>query len=428
MLASAADSRIRRYPLTGCLALLLALFSAGLAGITAAAAAPGAAEQQPAAGRTHMDETLRESIDKLIVVAGQDPSERELSGTYEKATPGLYGGMGQGGALGNPSTQVGPVTVGFPIPILTLPGMIAGGVAGATQREIQEFRDALAEEIEKASARPLQNDKLARYLYQELRPLPKPKPGLFAPDVPVPDDVDAVMYVDLPAISIDVDGGDAVLTTAARLKLTRLSDKADLYERVVHYQDRAPLARWTDNDNALFGDYANFALHWLARELAAESFSRVDQPQALAPAGSESLKLARRDPWQGDSKSRLPTLAWAVTTDSGAPADAWDLEIYDAKRLIYQQAQVSGNQHRLATPLEPCGHYFWSVRPVYRADGALRVGSWMRKPAEAQADKKADKKASKTAPVLDGIAGRDASVAPAYLQDFATLEIECRAT
>jgi hypothetical protein len=427
MPASTAVNRTRRYPLRGWLALSLALLPAGLAGIAAAAA--GAAEEQPAgetavAGRTHMDETLRESIDQLVVVAGQEPSETELSGTYEKATPGLYGGMGQGGALGNPTTQVGPVTVGFPIPILTLPGMIAGGVAGATRREIQEFRDALAEEIEKASVRPLQNDRLARYVYQELRPLPKPKPGLFAPDVPMPDDADAVMYVDLPAISIDVDGGDAVLTAAARLKLQRMSDKADLYERVVYYQDRAPLARWTDNDNALFRDYANFALHWLARELAAESFSRVDQPRALAPAGSESLKLARRNPWQGDSKSRLPALAWAVTSGSGAPADAWDLEIYDAKRLIYQQTQVSGNEHRLATPLEPCGHYFWSVRPVYRADGALRVGPWMRKPAEA----KADKKASKTAPVLDGIAGRDASVAPAYLQDFAILEIDCRAT
>jgi hypothetical protein len=408
-------------------ALLLALLPAALAGV-AAQAGPADEAPAPVAARTHMDQTLRASIDKLIVVAGQDPSERKLSGSYEKATPGLYGGMGQGGALGYPTAEVGPVTVGFPIPILTLPGMIAGGVVGATKREIQEFRDALAEEIEKASARPLQNDKLARYVYQELRPLPKPEPGLFAPDVPVPDDTDAVMYVELPGISIDVDGGDAVLTTAARLKLTRVSDKADLYDRTVYYQDRAPLARWTDNDNALFRDYANFALHWLSRELAAESFARVDRPQVLAPAGSESLELARRNAWQGDSKSRLPTLAWASTSESAAAPTAWDLEIYDAKRLIYQQTQVNGNSHRLVTPLEPCGHYFWSVRPVYRSGGATHVGHWMRKPADAKPDKKADKKAAGTAPVLDGIAGRDASVAPAYLQDFATLEIDCRAT
>lgn len=421
MVPNAFDRPTRRRSRNAALAVLLAVLAPAMAGHSAE---PEQKQDPETAvpGRTHMDETLRASIGKLVVVAGQDPAEKELSGTYEKATPGLYGGMAKGGALGSPTTEVGPVTVRFPIPILTLPGMIAGGVAGATQREIQEFRDALAEEVEKASARPLQNDKLARYVYQELRPLPKPEPSLFAADVPVPDDADAVMYVDLPAISIDVDRGDAVLTTAARLKLIRRSDQASLYERTVHYQDRAPLARWTDNDNALFGDYANFALHWLARELAAESFARVDRPQAIAPAGSKNLKLGRRNPWEGESKSRLPMLAWASTGNSGAPPAAWDLEIYDAKRLIYQQTQVKGNSHQLLTPLEPCGHYFWSVRPVYRLDAGQRVGPWLRKPPEAK-PAKADKKA----PVLDGIAGHDASVAPAYLQDFATLDIHCRA-
>ncbi len=372
-----------------------------------------------------MKESLRASIGKVIVVAGQDPADKELSGTYEKVTPGLYGGMGQGAAIGTPTMQMGPVAVSFPIPILTLPGMIAGGVSGATKREIQEFRDALAEEVAEAAEGPIHNDRLARYVYQELRPLESPEPGLFAASVPIPDDVDAVLYVNLPAMSIDVDGADAVITTAAHLKLTRRSDSANLYERTVYYQDRAPLARWTDDENALFDDYANFALHWLGRELAAESFGRVSRPQTLRPGGSGNVKLARGNPWQSESKVLMPSLAWEPTTDdAGAAADAYDVEIYDAKRLVYQQRQVPAQSHALVTPLVACGQYFWSVRPVYRSDDGMRFGTWMRKPPERD-DGESDDKSKRT---FDAIAGRDASVAPAYLQDFATLDIHCRAT
>ncbi len=405
--------RAAALPAVLCAAVLAAGAGPALAAASGANAAP--------AGRTHMNEPLRASIARVIIVAGQDPAEKELSGSYEKATPGLYGGMAQGGALGTPTTQVGPVTVSFPIPILTLPGMIAGGVAGATKREIQEFRDALAERIEQAADGPIHNDKLARYVYQELRPLESPEPGLFAASVPIPEDADAVLYVNLPAMSIDVDTADAVITTAAHLKLTRRNDSANLYERTVYYQDRAPLARWTDNENALFDDYANFALHWLGRELAAESFGRVDRPQAFRPGGSGSVKLARRNPWQAESKSLQPVLAWepalAEAADA-AGADAYEVEIYDAKRLVYQQRQLPGRSHALVTPLKACGEYFWSVRPVYRTDDGLRFGRWMRKPPEGDAE----------APAFDGIAGRNAAEAPAYLQDFAALTIDCRAT
>lgn len=375
-----------------------------------------AAEQAAAPARgPYLDETARDAIDSVVIVPGASPGEQEITGTYEKVTPGLYGGAAAGSRVGNPSTQVGPVTVGIPIPILTLPGMIAGGIAGATQREIQEFRDALAEELADASKQPINNDKLARYVYQTLRLLPALDTGLFAPTTPVPDDADAVMFVDIAGMTIDVDGTDAVLTTAGHLRLERRSDGGKLYEHTAHYQDRAPLERWTEDGNRLIEDYANFALHYLGRELAAASLAGTQASHAVQPVESETLDLERKDAWQGTSRRLQPTLGWAFAEESVA-ATAWDVEVYDAHRLVYQQRQVPAASHTLTQPLEPCGEYRWSVRPHFDSNGAVRFGEWMRRPATGEAA------------AVDGLAGRDAGAAPAYIQDFATLRIHCKAS
>ncbi|HEX5786621.1 MAG TPA: hypothetical protein VFY03_00465 [Woeseiaceae bacterium] len=360
-------------------------------------------------------EEVRASIDRLIVVAGGSEAERELGGTYEKATPGLYGGAAQGGALGTPSAQVGPVTVGFPIPILTLPGMIAGGIAGATKRELQEFRDALAEELA-GSQQPINNDKLARYVYQALRPLPGLDTGLFAPTMELPADADAVMHVEIAGLAIDIDGSDAVLTTAAHMTLDR-PDGSRLHERTLTYQDRAALADWTADDHRLFTDYANFAMHYLGRELGAAAMAGADDGALLTPAASGSVTLERKDAWQGTSRALTPTLAWSVELAQGAAAPAaWDVEVYDRHRLVYARRDVPGASHALGEPLEACGSYRWSVRPVYDTGGARRQGGWMRKPGTGEAEP------------VDGLAGRNAAAAPAYVQDFATLGIHCKAT
>lgn len=376
------------------------------------AAEQGAAP--PAARSPYLAEETRAGIDKVVIVPGVSPAEQAITGTYEKITPGLYGGAAAGSRIGNPSTQVGPATVGFPIPILTLPGMIAGGIAGATAREIQEFRDALAEELADASKQPINNDKLARYVYQTLRPLPTLDTGLFAPTTPVPEDADAVMFVSIAGMAIDVDGTDAVLTTSGHVRLERRSDGGRLYEFTAHYQDRAPLARWTDDDNRLIEDYANFALHYLGRELAAASLAGTPATRAVHPEASDSLDLARKDEWQGTSRRLQPTLAWTVA-EEGVAVVAWDVDVYDGHRLVYQQRGVPAASHALVQPLEACGKYRWSVRPQYDNDGAVRFGGWMRRPAPGDA------------PAADGLAGRDATVAPAYTQDFAALEIHCKA-
>ena len=370
------------------------------------------ADEEAPAPATQMSESLRSSIAKVIVVPGQSPVEKEVSGTYEDVTPGLYGGMAQGSALGSPSIELGGVTVRTPIPILTLPGMIVGGLSGAAKRERQEFHDALTEELADAVHRPLTNEKLARYVFQNLRSQPQLDASLFAAAASVPEDTDAVLYVRIANIGIDVDGDKGVLTTTANLTLERLSDGTKLYERSIHYQDRAPLKAWTTNDRQLFDDFANFALYYLGRELAVESLAGVSREAVLQPLASDSFKLARKNPWSGNSKSTLPTLAWHIEPDDANLQ--YDLEVFDAHRLVYAQSGVRGTTHTLGTALTPCGDYRWSVRPIYTINGSRRYGEWMQQPSEG-------------ARTADAMVGRDATVAPAYTQDFAVLNIHCRA-
>jgi hypothetical protein len=397
--------------------------SIAAAPLVAVAEAEGepAVSEAPASGQRYLAEQVRKGIDKVVVVPGASSAEKEIKGTYEEVTPGLYGGMAQGSALGTPTMQVGGVSVSTPIPILTLPGMIVGGLSGSIKRARQEFLDALTEELADATDQPLTNEKLARYVFQNLRSLPQPGAGLIAATVAIPEDADAVLYVRVANVSIDVDGDEGVLTTAGKLTLERKSDGTSLFERTVFYQDRAALSEWVDNDHQLFVDYANFALYYLGRELAAGSFAGVNNVDAARPVESASVAVARKNAWLGTSKSLLPTLAWQPTEEGNAVAAAtgsepgYDIEIYDAHRLVYANSGIRGTEHVLVEPLEACGEYRWSVRPSYSVDGYLRFGGWMRQAPDADS------------PAVDGIVGKDAAKAPAYLQGFASLSVNCRA-
>ena len=370
--------------------------------------------------QTHLAETVRGSIDKVVIVAGTDPTNREISGTYEDATLGVHGGIAQGSRLGTPTTQVGGVTVSFPIPVLTIPGAIAGGIMGSAQRDAQEFRDQLTEDIAKESGQPLTNDGLALDVFRSLQRLPGLESQLFAASKPVPEDADATLYVSITGVEIFVDGDKATLTTTAGMTLKRRSDDTKLYERTITYEDHATLQQWNRNDKRLWHDYANYARHYLGRELSAEAFDRVALKHALTPKKSDSVKLGRKNPWHGKTKSTAPTLAWESAFEGSTaygPAFAsldeaaifFDVEIYDERRLVYAQEQVPEPLHRLMYELEGCKEYRWSVRPVYHLGDAVKFGNWMR---SAPADE-------------NGIVGRGAVDGPAYTQDFATLEMGC---
>lgn len=386
----------------------------------------GIEQSESSPSYTHMPETLRSSVKNVVVVAGQRPTGRGVSGTYDKDTPGLIGGMDEGSRLGTFSKEIGGVPVSIPIPILTIPGAIYGGLSGATKREIQEFRDALTEQLANADSQPLRHDGLALDVFWGLRRLPNLDSKLFSPKRPIPEDIDTVLFVSLDDLAIDVQGKQAMITSSARATLRRLSDGRDLYDTVIEYQDRATLGDWTEDGNTLWRDYANFARHYLGRELSAEVFDRIELRHELRPLETETTEQDRKDDRLFVSESTTPTLAWELSLLGGDPYGSWnstireedivyDVEIYDRHQLVYGEKGVPDPRHTLLVELESCQTYSWTVRPSYHVDGDVRFGESMRFKPDDIPD----------IDTVNGIIGRDASEAPAYIQDFALLEIEC---
>ena len=372
-----------------------------------------------------MSESLRTSINSVVIVGGASPVDREITGTYEKRTPGVAGGIAGGAAAATPSAQVGPVNVNFPFPILQLPGAIIGGFSGAAKRELQEFRDAMTEDLAAANNRTLINDGIALDVYRGIQQLPKIESRLFSASTEIPDGTDAVLYVRVKEITIDVQDKDAVLTAAASLTLESPTSGTKLYEQEIRYQDRARLDDWTANDNALWRDFANYARHYLGREITADTFLQIELNHELYPVKTDDIKLERKNNWKGKTRSAMPTLAWELKLLGDDAYGGWtdsidsnnvlfDLEIYDAHRQVYEMKAIAGTQHTLVYELDPCTTYRWSVRPTYKIGDDVRVGEWMQFTA-----KSADE-------IGKGIVGRNAADTPAYTQNFAALELACR--
>lgn len=388
-----------------------------------AKAASAPAPQAPTFGEVvPMSEALRASITKVVLMPGGSPTNEEIDGSYEKGSHGLYGGMVAGSAASTIQTQAGPVALNIPIPILQIPGMIAGGIAGATQREIQEFRDALTEDLAKASSQQIVNEKIASDVYFEIRTAPNLEPQVFARETPVPEDTDAILFVGVRDLIIDVDGNDAIITATVIATMHRLRDKTDVYETTIQYQDRDTLSNWTENDNAVWRDYANFARHYIGREIVAQVFDSAGLAHTLLPTKSNNVSVSRKNKWEGSSKSLNPILAWELNLPGDDADPAWvlgikesdiyyDVEIYDLHRPVYSAKQIQDPVHTVTAQLEPCQTYRWSVRPSYHVGGDIKYGPWMRSGTESG----------------NGNVGVKASEASAYLYDFAELEVKCGA-
>ena len=98
-----------------------------------------------------MTEHVRATMSKVVLMPGESPTREDVEGDYDKETHRLWGGAVAGATASTTSVQAGPVPIYIPIPMLQIPGLIAGGIAGATQKEIQDFRDALTEDLVEAS-------------------------------------------------------------------------------------------------------------------------------------------------------------------------------------------------------------------------------------------------------------------------------------
>ena len=367
-----------------------------------------------------MAEDYRRAVQKIVVLPGGSPASGAVTGSYQKETDGLLDGVDKGREFGVIRKDIGGIPISFPIPILTIPGMIFGGLSGSLKRQIQDFRDALTDDIAASAESPLSNDALATDVFWQLRDVSGLSPKVFALTTPIPEDTDAILYVSFSDSSIEVDGKVATITFTATATLRRLSDGQYLYENQVHYQDTDTHSNWTKNDNAAWRDYANYARHYVGREIVAELFERVVVQQLLLPEATETVSRIKKDRWRGVTRSRTPTLAWDLSLEDKGQQASWaktieytdisyDVEIYDLHQLVYSAKKVAGQQHTVEIELEDCKTYRWSVRPSYQVDGAERYGEWMRSNPDAS----------------NGNAGKAAAAAAAYIYDFASLEIKC---
>ena len=382
---------------------------------------PATPAKEPA---THMSEELRASVSKIVILASPGASSENVTGSYNKETPGLLGGMADGSQIGTIPVEVGPVPVGIPIPILREIGMIFGAISGGTKAEIQEFRDKMTEDLRDAVNQPLTNDSLANDVFWGLKNVSTLEPKIYALTTPVPEDTEAILYVSLTGLVINVQEDEAIIEIAATARLERRSDNSTIYRKEVTYQDQDKLSNWTDNDTQLWREYRNFARHYLGREISAELFERVALNDKLVPKKTDSLKPVKKDKWRARTKVRNPTLAWDFKIIDAEDTEewekqidpttiTWDLEIYDRQRPVYSAKQISGMSHAINTQLEACQSYYWAVRPSFLVDGVRRNGEWMRLASVGASG--------------NGNIGRRISEAHAYIQDFATFEVDCRA-
>lgn len=367
-----------------------------------------------------MAEEYRGAVSKIVVLPGASPATGGVTGSYQKPTDGLIDGIDKGADIGVFRKDIGGIPISFPIPILTIPGAIFGGLSGGIKRQIQDFRDALTDDLAASAESPLSNDALATDVFWGLREVPGLKPKVFALTTPIPADTDAILYVSFSDSSIEVDGKIATITFTATVTLRRYSDGQHLYENQIHYRDTDTLSNWTANEKAAWRNYANYARHYVGREIVAELFERVELQQTLLPKESDTVSRVKKNDWQGVTRSRMPTLAWELALREGDQQPAWastintadvvyNVEIYDSQQLVYAARKIAGTQHTIDRELDDCKTYRWSVRPGYRVDGAFRYGEWMRSNPDS----------------ANGNVGEASAEAAAYIYDFASLEIKC---
>ena len=401
--------------------ILLALLAPAGNGI--AQGLSGNEEQAPtlAAGSEElMAEDHRNAVSKIVILPGRSPGTAGVSGSYGKETDGLIDGMGKGAEIGVIRKEIGGIPVGFPIPILREVGAIFGGVSGGMKRQVQDFRDALTKDLAESNNSPLSNDALATDVFWRLREVPGLKPKVFALSTPIPEDTDAILYVSFTNSSINVDGDRATIEFTATATLRRYSNGEHLYENEVVYKDTDTLSNWTKDDKAAWQDYANYARHYVGREIAAELFERAPVRATLTPSETSSLKRVKKAVWRSTTRSVTPTLAWQHSIDESTQQLPWvaavnesdveyDLEIYDKHQLVYGASRLPGREHTVELALEDCKTYRWSVRPSYPFGDTRRSGEWMRSGSNPG----------------NGNMGTAGSVAAAYIQDFASFDVKC---
>lgn len=378
-----------------------------------------------------MSAEFRSAVARLAILPRDAATAEAISGTYRKTQPGLVGGVEAGRHRTGIPVGVGPVKLSIDVPYLQISSAVFGGLRGAAKKKTQAFRDALTKDLVNADRQPLKHSSLALDVHRYISNLSTVEAQLLSSTEGIPDTTGAALFVGFDDFKMDIDGKRATLILTASAALRRRSDNTLLYSRTMTYQDTDTLENWTKDKLALWRDYTNFAAHYLARELAGETFFRQLMPLTLTPRATASARRQLEGRFVSDSPAL--ELAWdAVLRETDGEAGngealpeaiatselAWDIEIYDAHRIVYSGRALAPS-HVLSDALTPCRTYRWSVRPSYGSGKDTRYGDWMRLVSAEGAESSAAFKGR------NGLVGRQASAAPAYTQDFPELRITC---
>jgi hypothetical protein len=171
-----------------------------------------------------MPDEVRDTVSRIVILPTAGQSGESITGTYEEETLGLQGGMAKGASIGTVPVEVGHVPINIPIPIVREIGMIVGGITGHRQRTVQDMRDRMVDDLARAVDQPLSNMSLATDVYWGLRNVASVQPKLFAQTTPIPKDTDAILFVHLDQVTLNVQEDEVIVATSAVARVQRYSD------------------------------------------------------------------------------------------------------------------------------------------------------------------------------------------------------------
>ena len=355
----------------------MSLVSSGCGSIFYMGQHPSVSHDAP---RTQMKEEVRDKVSTVKVVADGRKPNLVVSGDYGEVLPTAGDGAKAGAKAGAQVT--GEMIAADPrfiflapvvLPFAMITGSVTGAAAAKIQQEIQEFREGLADELALDDGRPQPGDRLAEVLTAYLE--------ASADVAPVAAGADAELTVWVTHIEINTHEEDALIVTNVRATLRDTGDGSILYEQDFEYAERSSLRKWTADDSAAWLPYADNARRFLAAEVAAALFERIHVRHVLRPVKTGTFS----GDWVASLRSAQPTLAWELFLLDEGPHGAihtradlhYELQIFDAGRLVYSARDIPGTSHEVSTPLQNCRSLSWSVRPVYHVDGKTRTGDWM---------------------------------------------------
>jgi hypothetical protein len=315
-------------------------------------------------------------IQTVAVVPAATKPTLDISGDYLRAIPSA----GQAAAASTAeatSEMIDVIMFEDPRVILVAPIIlplvaIAGAITAKAQQHIQKIRDEITVNLADNAERTKPSDALAEVLETRMYRVPQVDATLFGAGDTLPDDIDAILEVNVTDMINNVRGDNATLTTQATAALSRPSDGMTIFRKEYQYSVKEDLGRWARNDYELLQDYGNGAKHHLARLISDEFFGKVRLRHVLRPVKSGKRQALT---WELILLGEEGPNTWAnAISESDA---SFELEIYNGSTLAFAANNLTTTQFDLPGELQPCTSFHWTVRPVYQFEGTARAGEWM---------------------------------------------------